>query len=208
MQNPRSTIERLLTEYAVDEPFNFHAVHGFLTALAICPAEQSEADRNEMLFDGAASLSKSDNTALNEALNTVTRSIDREFNEEEGFTLSCEDELDNPEDEALFDWCGGFMEGHFLNEKQWFAEHEQEVCELMLPIMLGSGLFDDEPEFEEILEDEDLTVNMMIQIPEVLMELYLLFNSPEEATKKPVGKGPNKSKPKPAHKRSYSHKKH
>lgn len=88
------------------------------------------------------------------------------------------------------------MEGHFLNEKQWFAEHEQEVCELMLPVMLASGLFDDEPEFEEILEDEDLTENMTAQIPEVLMALYLLFNFPEEATKKPAGKPHKPSKAK------------
>ena len=156
---------------------------------------------------GTVSLEKEDRATLNDALNTVTRSIDREFNEEEGFTLSCEEELDNPDDEALFDWCGGFMEGYFLNEKQWFAENEQEVCELLLPVMLASGLFDDEPEFEDILEDEELTEDMTSQIPEVLMEL---FNSPEEATNKPkpADRDPNKTKPKGAEKKPhFPHKK-
>ena len=172
MQNTRSTIEHLLTQYSKEEPLNFHAVHGLMTALAICPAELTEAELNEILFDGPASLKQDDQKALNEALSVVSRDIDRQFNEEEGFTLSCEDELDDPEDEALFDWCGGFMEGHFQNESQWFGEHEQEVCELMLPVMLASGLFDEEPEFEEILNNEELTEDMTSQIPEVLMELY------------------------------------
>ena len=196
MLNTRSTIEHLLTRYSEEEPLNFHAVHGFMTALAICPVDLSEAERNEILFDGQVSLKEDDRKVLNKALTDVARSIDRQFNEEEGFTLSCEEELDDPEDEALFDWCGGFMEGHFLNEKQWFVEHEQEVCELLLPVMLASGLFDEEPEFQEILNNEELTEDMTSQIPEVLMELYLLFNSPEEATSKPVGKGPGKPKAK------------
>ncbi|AMO57332.1 YecA family protein [Endozoicomonas montiporae] len=207
MQNTRSTIEHLLTQYSEEEPLNFHAVHGFMTALAICPVDLSEAERNDILFDGQVSLKAEDQQALNQALSDVARSIDRQFNEEEGFTLSCEDELDNPEDEALFDWCGGFMEGHFLNEKQWFVEHEQEVCELLLPVMLASGLFDEEPEFQEILNNEELTEDMTSQIPEVLMELYLLFNSPEEATSKPVTKGTGMPKSKGGKKGSHPRKK-
>lgn len=196
MQNSRSTIEHLLTQHSKEEPLNFHAVHGFMTALAICPADLSEAERNEVLFDGPVTLKAEDQEALDAALTTVARDIDRQFNEEEGFTLSCEDELDDPEDEALFDWCGGFMEGHFLNEPQWFGEHEQEVCELLLPVMLASGLFDEEPEFQEILNNEELTEDMTSQIPEVLMELYLLFNSPEEGNSKPANRESGKQKPK------------
>lgn len=188
------TLERLLNQYAVEDAFTFHAAHGFLTALAIRPVDLNEAQRNEILFDGPVKLSAGDARVLDDALESLSRSIDRQFNAEEGFTLSCAEELDDPEDEALFDWCGGFMEGHFLDENAWFGEHEQEVCELLLPVMLASGLFDNEPEFQEILENEELTEDMTSQIPEVLMELYLLFNSPEEATSKPVNKGSHKPK--------------
>ncbi len=76
------------------------------------------------------------------------------------------------------------LEGHLLDEDRWFQEHEQEVCELLLPLMLASGLFDDEPEFREILKDPKLAEDMCSQIPEVLMELYLMFNSPEEIRNK------------------------
>ena len=188
------TLERLLNQYAVEDAFTFHAVHGFLTALAIRPVDLNQARRNEILFDGPVKLSAEDARTLDDALESLSRSIDRQFNDEDGFTLSCEEELDDLKDEALFDWCGGFMEGHFLDEKAWFGEHEQEACELLLPVMLASGLFDDEPEFQAILNNEELTENMTSQIPEVLMELYLLFNSPEEATSKPVSKGAHKQK--------------
>ena len=199
MQNVRSDIERLLSQYSNDEPLNYHVVHGFMTALAICPVEFSQQALHDILFGGPAKLSSEDQQTLDHSLQSVARDIDRQFNEEEGFTLSCEDELDDPEDEALFDWCGGFMEGHFLNEPQWFAENEQEVCELLLPVMLGSGLFDDEPEFQDILNNEALTEDMTSQIPEVLMELYLLFNSPEESSK-PVNKTSSSSSRKGARK--------
>ena len=74
-----------------------------------------------------------------------------------------------------------------MDEDRWFVRDEQEVCELLLPIMLASGLFDDEKEFRDIRKDTQLTEDMCSQIPEVLMELYLMFNSPEE--KKPAFQG-------------------
>lgn len=196
MQDIRSTLDQLLEKYAVEEAFTFDAVHGFLTAQAICPSPLAEKERNEIIFDGEAKLSSEDANTLNQALASLKKIIDRDFNDEEGFTLSCEAELGDLDDEALFDWCGGFMESHFLNEDQWFADHEQEVCELLLPVMLGSGLFDEEPEFAEILKDDALAEDMYSQIPEVLMELYLLFNSPEE--NKPPKARPNN---KPGHRK-------
>ncbi|WP_062270252.1 YecA family protein [Endozoicomonas arenosclerae] len=190
MQDICSTLDPLLDKYADEDAFTFHAVHGFYTAMAINPFELKVDERNEILFGTPVSLSKDDGVQLEQALSQLSRTIDRQFNEEEGFELSCEEYAD-PDDEDLMDWCCGFVQAHIMNEAQWFQENEQEVSELLLPIMLGSGLFDDEPEFEAILEDEQLTEDMCSQIPEVLMELYLLFNSPEEASSKPPA---NKSK--------------
>ncbi|HLV16795.1 MAG TPA: YecA family protein, partial [Pseudomonas sp.] len=48
------------------------------------------------------------------------------------------------------------------------------------PIMVGSGLFEDEPEFAETAADRNLVDSMIEQIPEVLTALYLLFQAPEE----------------------------
>ena len=60
--------------------------------------------------------------------------------------------------------------------------------------MLASGLFDNEPEFRDILKDEKLSNDMYSQIPEVLMELYLMFNSPEDVHSKDKTKKPAKKK--------------
>ena len=183
MQDICSTLDPLLEQYSQEDGYTFHAIHGFLTAMAICPFELSEADRNEIIFGEIVSLKESDNTQFNQVLESLSRLIDREFNnEDEGFSLSC-DEYADEDDEDLMDWCCGFVQAHILNEENWFQDNEQEVSELLLPVMLGSGLFDDEPEFEAILENEQLTEDMCSQIPEVLMELYLLFNSPEESAK-------------------------
>ncbi|MGI9279169.1 MAG: YecA family protein [Endozoicomonas sp.] len=191
MQDICSTLEPLLDKYADEEGFTFDAIHGFYTARAIIPFELKVDERNDILFGAPVKLSKEDSVQLEQALELLSRAIDRQFNEEEGFELSCE-EFSDPDDEDLMDWCCGFVHAHIMTEKKWFQENEQEVSELLLPIILGSGLFDDEPEFEAILENDELTEDMCSQIPEVLMELYLLFNSPEEASSKPPA---NKSKP-------------
>ena len=185
MQNTCSTLKPLLTKHAAGEdPMNVHNVHGFLTALMICPAGIDRPEMFEIMLDGKPSLTSDASKQLDSCISSLEDSIDRAFNSEEGFILSCESDLDQPDDSALAEWCTGFMEGHFLAEDNWFTEHEQEVCELLLPLMLASGLFNEEPEFRDILKDPKLTEDMCSQIPEVLMELYLMFNSPEDVHKK------------------------
>lgn len=189
MSNIQSSLEAFMGNHAIDEgTLDYHGVHGFLTAMTICPVDVNQQEVFEAIFDGEPKLSESEVNTLNEYLSVVLTGIDRGFNdEEEGFTLSCESELDSHDDDSLANWCIGFMAAHFLDEDRWFAQNEQEVCELLLPVMLASGLFDDEPEFRDIRKDSKLTEDMCSQIPEVLMELYLMFNSPEE--KKPGGAG-------------------
>ena len=72
------------------------------------------------------------------------------------------------------------MEGVFLREEVWFEQAEEEVSELLLPIMVGSGLFDEQPEFDEIARDRHLVDDMVAQIPDLLTNLFLLCQAPEE----------------------------
>ena len=71
----------------------------------------------------------------------------------------------------------------FLREEDWFSAEEEIVSELLLPIMVGSGLFEDQPEFAEIAKDQDMVEDMMEHIPEVLTQLFLLFHAPEDKPK-------------------------
>jgi uncharacterized protein len=72
------------------------------------------------------------------------------------------------------------MEGVFLREAAWFEDAEDEVSELLLPIMAVSGLFDDQPEFSDIAQDRNMVDDMVEQIPELLTALFLLCNAPDE----------------------------
>ena len=186
----QSSLDALLDKYSPDEgTLDFHGVHGFLTAMTICPFEASQQEVFEAIFDGEVKLPEADAEQLDQYLALILTDIDRGFNDEdEGFSLSCEADLDSHDDDSLANWCIGFMVAHFLDEDLWFTRDEQEVCELLLPIMLASGLFDEEKEFRDIRKDTQLSEDMCSQIPEVLMELYLMFNSPEEKKPAPQGK--------------------
>ncbi|MCY1185893.1 yecA family protein [compost metagenome] len=95
--------------------------------------------------------------------------------------MPCDLDLgDDPDDSELRGWCIGFMEGVFLREEAWFETAEDEVSEMLLPIMVGSGLFDEQPEFSDIAADANLMDDMIVQIPEALTALYLLCNAPDE----------------------------
>lgn len=107
--------------------------------------------------------------------------IGRQLAADEEFELPCDLDLgEEPDDSDLRGWCIGFMEGVFLREAAWFETAEEEVSEMLLPIMVGSGLFDDQPEFSDIAADANLMDDMIVQIPEALTALYLLCNAPDE----------------------------
>lgn len=189
MRNIRLALEQLIESNTVSEDImSFHGVHGFLTALTICPAEIKPESVRVVILRGEVILTSQDASALDKAICLLTDDIDRSFNNEDGFTLLYEEDQSNFA-MSMEDWCAGFMEAHFLAEDAWFQECEQEVCELLMPIMLASRLFDDELEFRSILQDQLLVEDMCNQIPEVLMELYLIFHSPESVRDKDVLKG-------------------
>ena len=86
--------------------------------------------------------------------------------------VPCELDLgDEPDDSDLRGWCIGFMEGVFLREAVWFEDAEDEVSELLLPIMVGSGLFDEQPEFDEIARDRHLVDESRVQVHAVSDQL-------------------------------------
>jgi len=107
--------------------------------------------------------------------------IARQLASDEEFDLPCDLDLtDEPDDSDLRGWCIGFMEGVFLREEAWFENAEEEVSEMLLPIMVGSGLFDEQPEFADIASNANLQDDMIVQIPEALSALFLLLHAPDE----------------------------
>lgn len=165
-----------------DEALDYLAAHGYLTALSICPEPVPQQEWLNALFaEPPHYADDAQREEIEGALQALKNQIGRELASDDDLRLPCALDLgENPDDSDLRDWCIGFMEGVFLRESTWFENAEDEVSELLIPVMAGSGLFEDQPEFAEIARDPKLLASMLEQIPEVLTELYLLFQAPKE----------------------------
>ncbi|MEE9100726.1 UPF0149 family protein [Pseudomonas sp. QE6] len=165
-----------------EEALDYVAAHGYLTALAICPEEVPDREWIDALFaEPPHYRSDEERAEIEGTLVQLKAHITRLLASDEELELPCEPYLgDEPDDSDIRGWCIGFMEGVFLREAVWFEQAEEEVSELLLPIMVGSGLFDEQPEFDEIARDRQLVDDMVAQIPELLTNLFLLCQAPEE----------------------------
>ncbi|WP_339409938.1 MULTISPECIES: YecA family protein [unclassified Pseudomonas] len=165
-----------------DEALDYIAAHGYLTALSICPQPVPEREWIDALFSEPPHYrSDAEREEVEATLIQLQSHIARQLASDDDPEVPCELDLgDEPDDSDLRGWCIGFMEGVFLREAVWFDDAEDEVSELLLPIMVGSGLFDEQPEFAEIARDRDLVDSMVEQIPELLTALFLLCHAPEE----------------------------
>lgn len=168
-----------------DEALDYLAGHGYLTALSISPVEVPEAEWIAELFAEEPNYQDEAQKAdIESALLALKAQIARDLASDEDLEPPCDLTLgDEPDYSDLRSWCVGFLEGVFLREEDWFAEDEETVSELLLPIMVGSGLFDDQPEFADIAKDQDMVEDMMQHIPEILTQLFLLFHAPEDKPK-------------------------
>ncbi|TBU95354.1 UPF0149 family protein [Phytopseudomonas dryadis] len=165
-----------------EEALDYVAAHGYLTALSICPDKVEQREWIDALFSEPPHYrSDAERDDIEATLVQLQAHIARQLASDDEPEVPCELDLgDDPDDSDLRGWCIGFMEGVFLREAVWFDDAEDEVSELLLPIMVGSGLFDEQPEFAEIARDRDLVDSMIEQIPELLTALFLLCNAPEE----------------------------
>ncbi|MND97576.1 hypothetical protein D3C80_898980 [compost metagenome] len=165
-----------------EEALDYVAAHGYLTALSICPEQVPEREWIDALFaEPPHYRSDAEKAEIEETLIQLKTHIGRQLASDEDMELPCDLDLgEAPDDSDLRGWCIGFMEGVFLREGVWFEDAEDEVSELLLPIMVGSGLFDEQPEFDDIARDRDLVDDMIDQIPELLTALFLLCQAPDE----------------------------
>jgi len=80
---------------------------------------------------------------------------------------------------SLGDWSVGFVDAMFLNEEAWFTEEfEEQLVDLTLPIMVFSGIDDEDPQMETFRRNGQLMDELAEEIPENLNELYLMYHTP------------------------------
>ena len=87
---------------------------------------------------------------------------------EEGITFPFEIEEADVES-SLGDWSVGFVDAMFLNEDAWFTpEHEEQLADLTLPMMVFSGVDDEDPQMESFRRNGQLMDEIAEEIPEKL----------------------------------------
>lgn len=178
--------------YSDDEDADLYVVLGYLTAQALSPEATQPTEWLKQLF--SAPNNPEACQQLTVLFSLATKAAKQGFYQGGGIELPFEMDLATEVDE-ISDWCAGFMQAVFEQEEVWFNNQEQDIAELLLPIMALSGLFADEPEFMEIEEDPQLMDQLAKQLPDLLLDIYCQLNAPEEKPKtKPLIGKPKKNR--------------
>jgi len=156
------------SELIDDEAMYFVEMHGYLTSLNIQPGELSQAQILAEIFANKVP-TEDISTAIFELQNNIEQNL---LNGDFPDVVSADEEED-----SLTLWAAGFMQGVFQQEEFWFNKHPEEVAELTLPILSCSELLDEEA---EAALDEEILDDMADKIPDCVIDLYLLFNAPED----------------------------
>ncbi|MGM0520476.1 MAG: UPF0149 family protein [Pseudomonadota bacterium] len=186
------------SEQVDEDALDLISAHGFMVALAVAPSELPDAEWLAELFQGEPRYA--DDAERNEIIGLLAALRDNAMAvlEQGGLPeLPFELTLDGlpAEETPIGDWCAGFMEGVFCDESAWFADDEEAAATFLLPFMLLSGLFDDEPDMAELASDDTRQEALVAQLPELLLDLYLHYRVPPETPKpKPRKKTPAKGK--------------
>ena len=144
---------------------DFAATHGFLCAIAVGPKFDRWLDE---LFDN--NQKKIPNEVI-EQIKLWLESLRQDLANENGIEFPFEIE------EA--DWSVGFVDAMFLNEDAWFApEFEEQLIDLTLPIMVFSGIDEEDPQMESFRRNGQLMDELAEEIPDNLNELYLMYHTP------------------------------
>lgn len=176
--------EFLYSDQVSEDSLDLIGAHGLFCALNISPNPLDEADLNTLLFDTEPKWqSDEQKQTITNLLNRLYKEIGTHLYSDGEIELPCELSLDPEEDDDISPlawWSQAFMEGVFTQEEDWFNKHtEQDVAEMLLPVMVASDLFD-EDDINKIRNDEKLCAEMCAQIPELLIDLYLYFHAPDK----------------------------
>lgn len=155
-------------EYGLD----FAATHGFLSAIAVGPEFKTWF---ESLFDDQHKKIPSD---ITEQIKFWLADIRHNLSNEDGIEFPFEIEEADTES-SLGDWSVGFVDAMFLNEEAWFTpEFEEQLVDLTLPMMVFSGVDEEDAQMESFRRNGQLMDELAEEIPTNLNELYLMYHTP------------------------------
>ncbi len=165
------------SEYVLDSV----AAHGFLTATIIGPTlpnwldalfEGHVSDIPANVIDGIKRWRK----AIEDELKNETP-IELPFNEDINQEMTANDFSDESD---IVAWSIGFVDAMYGDEaSDWFEDKEtaDDVAVLTLPMVVLSGIDDEDPELTQMRNDQAKMIQMVNSIEGNLTELFLLFHT-------------------------------
>ena len=168
-----------------EETLDLIGVHGLLCAINIGPEAIPQEEWMDAIFDGETPSWQSDEekAEIEDLLARLSKEIASTLYNDEALDIPCELTIVPEKGEELSDlvaWTQSFMEGVFLREEQWLDGPQADLAaELLLPFMVISDLFE-EKEMQQMRKDKSICAGMCAQLPELLIDLYLMFHAPEK----------------------------
>ena len=165
----------LESDQAPDDRMRYTEAHGYLCACTIRPGPfEPETALRQIL-------SESDTDHAHPELIADVLCLQTFMHQQllNGEAPELPDDPDADEDTPpLQGWCIGFVEALLEDPESWQGPPEDLFAELTLPILAVSGLLD-EDELKELADNQDLVFTFCAQIPDLLIDLFLLYHAPE-----------------------------
>lgn len=158
---------------------NSVATHGFLLATIVGKPLTSWIDA--LFEDHTDKVDQAIQNALREWRDELLtqlkdeNSIDLPFDDDE-------DEVDFSLQSDISAWAIGFTDAMYAeNAQDWFDDQdtEDDVAMLTLPMIVLSGLDEEDETLQDLRSDKDILAQMVNSIETNLTELFLLFNTQE-----------------------------
>jgi uncharacterized protein len=179
MSDLYSNLVQLMDQHAHEDALEAASVHGSLSFLAVAGQTRCSDDFVQRVWgDDLSDLPNSVLTQWCSYAEQLLGDLSSAMNDGLAPELPFNPTLDW-EDSEQQAWCVGFM----LTLFDWDEPIPSDVdawAEAMLPIEVGSGLFVDHPEFSSLYADAELLSSLLEQIPELLVDLFLLFHASTE----------------------------
>lgn len=153
------------------------AAHGFLTASVV---GKPLSNWLSLLFEGQdAQVPKAVKTALSAWREELISALKNEAPIELPFSPD-DEALDLSLESDVAAWCIGFVDAMYADESvDWFddPDSEEDVAALTLPMVLLSGIDDEDEELLAMRGDDDILAQMVNSLEDNITELFLLFHT-------------------------------
>jgi len=173
------------SDAAPEESLDLIGVHGLLCAINIGPEAIPTEEWMEVIFNSEEPKWRDagEKAEIEGLLLQLSKEIGSTLYNDEELDVPCELTIVPEDGEDLSDlvaWTQAFMEGVFLREEQWLDGPQADLAaELLLPFMVVSDLFE-EKEIKQMRKDKSICAGMCAQIPELLVDMFLMFHAPEK----------------------------